>query len=269
MKRRVAERGSMVMAVLTTLLVSGSTGFAADLPGFGVEPVQALSPAFIWTGFYFGANAGYVADRSSIHGRSGLFGPYLGGPDYSGYGISDGFTGGGQLGYNHQFGAGSGVVVGLETDFDYTDISRDRSSPAVGPFGVMNAHYRTSLDGIGTIRGRLGYGIGPLLAFGTGGFAYDIADRQAGLTTPGGIDLMRLDLKDVDTGYVVGGGVEYALPQGLMSNLIGSGTMTVKAEYLHADLGQDAVPITITGQSFTAHLHSAVDMARAGVNYKF
>lgn len=270
MSTHLMSRRYRSLVLIALFLISGRQAFAADLSGLKEPSITTTLPTFTWTGFYVGVNAGYVVDRSSISGKTGLFEPYLGGQTYGGYNVSDGFTGGGQIGYNYQFGAGSGVVVGLESDFDYTDISRDRSTAiSAGPFSGVTDHYRTSLDGIGTIRGRLGYGFGPLLAYGTGGFAYGIADRQAALTAPGNATLMRLDLKDLDTGYVLGGGIEYALPKRFAPVFIGSGNFTVKAEYLHADMGQDAVPLTISGQSFTAHLHSAVDLARAGINYKF
>ncbi|MGI4768358.1 MAG: outer membrane protein, partial [Janthinobacterium lividum] len=207
--------------------------------------------------------------HDSLSGRAPGFGNYLGGrDDYHLSTSSNGFTGGGQLGYNYQFGAGSGVVAGIEGDFAYTDLSDTRALPTEGALAGLSAAYRTSHDGIGTIRGRLGYGFDSLLLYGTGGFAYELADRQSLVTAPGGAELLRLDVRSVDIGYAAGGGVEYALPVGLAGLLYG-GAVTVRAEYLHVATGEHAVPLTLAGQAVTLHMRDAVDLGRAGINYKF
>lgn len=259
------------------LAALSSTAAAADLPTprLPIPVVAAATPLFTWTGFYAGFNAGDAfAARDSLSGRAPGFGGYLGGrDDYHLSTASSGFTGGGQIGYNYQFGAGSGVVAGVEGDFSYTDLGATHALPTSGALAGLSAAYRTSIDGIGTVRGRLGYGLGPLLVYGTGGFAFDVADRQSLVTAPGGAELLRLDVRSVDVGYAAGGGVEYALPVGVLpgglGGLAGGGAVTVRAEYLHVATGEHAVPLTVAGQAVTLHMRDAVDLGRAGINYKF
>ncbi len=60
----------------------------------------------------------------------------------------DGFTAGGQVGYNYQFTPGSGIVVGLEADAAYTDLNRRRTEsiflPAFNPNRLTNTYRRIS-----------------------------------------------------------------------------------------------------------------------------
>ncbi|MGI4939790.1 MAG: outer membrane protein [Janthinobacterium lividum] len=268
---------SRSLSAAFAIAVLSSAAVAADLPTprMVLPAATAPVPLFTWTGFYVGLNAGDAfSAHDSLSGRAPGFGSYLGGQDdYHLSTSTSGFTGGGQLGYNYQFGAGSGVVAGIEGDFAYTDLSATRALPTEGALAGLSTAYRTNHDGVGTIRGRLGYGFGPLLVYGTGGFAYDLADRQSLVTAPGGAELLRLDVRSVDVGYAAGGGVEYALPVGLLpaglAGLSQGGAITVRAEYLHVATGQHSVPLTVAGQAVTLHMHDAVDLGRAGINYKF
>lgn len=90
----------------------------------------------------------------------------------------DGFIGGGQVGYNYQFG---GWVAGLELDFQGVATSGGGSNlfgtVTVPPFVANPVNQimsvSRSLDWLGTLRGRVGYTFTPtLLIYGTGGLAY-------------------------------------------------------------------------------------------------
>jgi outer membrane immunogenic protein len=137
--------------LLSTVALVGFAGVAsaADLPRrVAPPPVVPIVPAFTWTGFYFGVNAGaaftvndddddvFGDDRfggdtirirtNDIRGSQRSSGVLrLRGGD-GGLGNDDdsdvGFTGGGQIGFNYQFTPGSGFVVGLEADIQYIDI---------------------------------------------------------------------------------------------------------------------------------------------------
>lgn len=269
-----------LLAALVLAALS-SSALGADLPAVIAPPPPPVvrAPLFTWTGFYAGVQAGDAfSARDRLFGQAPGFGAYLGGRDSYRLSTSGGgFTGGAQAGYNYQFGAGSGVVAGIEGDFSYADLGATRALPTGGAPAGLSAAYRTSLDGFGTIRGRLGYGFGPLLVYGTGGFAYGVADRQVLVTAPGGAELLRLDARSLDVGYAAGGGVEYALPAGLLPGGpvgaagLGSlgGAVTVRAEYLHVAAGEQGVPLTAAGRAVTLHMRDAVDLGRAGINYKF
>ncbi len=157
---------------------------------------------------------------------------------------------GGQAGYNLQWNQ---FVLGVETDFQGAGIDGSASAsaslaPALppasfalpshkggGPFETISSSaYRESfLDYFGTVRGRLGYTFGPALFYATGGFAYGGVSGAASATL--GIDgrgtqtsyNYTANPSATRTGYVVGGGVEYALaPQ-----------WSLKGEYQYIDLG--------------------------------
>ena len=125
------------------------------------------------------------------------------------------FVGGGQVGYNYQFTPGSGLVVGLEADAQYTDFSnRSRLFPGsavsfTGTPGVAGGSaVRTpgsEMNFFGTVRGRVGYAFDRVLFYGTGGFAY--GDGGAGGD-------------DFRTGYTAGGGYRVRSPHRLVPELL-------------------------------------------------
>jgi outer membrane immunogenic protein len=93
---------------------------------------------------------------------------------------NSGFIGGGQAGYNYQWGS---AVLGIETDFDGSSLSRHRSfigAPFLNPLirnntDFFTANGSTSLAWLGSTRARLGWVATPdnsLLIYGTGGVAY-------------------------------------------------------------------------------------------------
>lgn len=256
---------------------------AADLPARMAPPVYAPPPlpVFTWTGFYFGINAGYTFDHEGRLDTTALtpgaaavlgagFRPATGKID------DDGFTGGGQIGYNYQFGGfgggfggpGSGIVVGIEADAAYTDL--DKSATFVGANGFSSS-FRTGLDYLGTVRGRLGYSFGQFLVYGTGGFAYGQVDNRAGFYNAAGALVSYGSRSDMETGYVYGGGIEYALPTNSFLNFFKSSAVTIKAEYLHYDLGRTNIGLINTAgvNNYNVRFSNDGDLVRAGLNYKF
>ncbi len=97
-------------------LAAGGQALAADLPPPMAPPprapatyVPAPIPYYNWTGFYVGGNLGGAVE----------FGRLLrhcdpDGNSFSGSGSSFKFLGGGQVGFNWEFGPG--VVIGVEGD---------------------------------------------------------------------------------------------------------------------------------------------------------
>jgi outer membrane immunogenic protein len=288
-------------------LLSLSAGaFAADLPSRRMAPAPyvAAVPVFTWTGFYVGGNAGY-AWRDTNRDDS-VFVPggaitTLGGTPLATTGTlnftndSDsnrsGFAGGGQVGYNWQFGS---IVLGVEADIQGVDMNGDRrgsgtyvfTGTADGVPGLNNGSttiFRPSdrgLDYFGTVRGRLGYAFDRFMIYGTGGFAYGGGGNDdcggfvaTGFVCDGG--------KDTRTGYAVGGGVEWALP--MMSGLFGSSAVTFGVEGLYVNLDSDnnnrqnvfvgTVGTTAApNQLFLGNVRGQDDefgVVRAKINFKF
>ena len=129
--------------------------------------------------------------------------------------VSDknGYVGGGQIGYNYEFD--NHLVLGLEGDMDATGME----------FGGNDVDYMI------TGRGRLGYAFDRWMVYGTGGVGYAKAD----------------DLND--TGWVAGGGVEWAATDHIVTGL----------EYLHYNFND----FDNTGVDADA------DVIRARLSYKF
>lgn len=212
---------------------------------------------------------------------------------------SGGFQGGGQIGYTHQVVPGSGLVLGVEADAQYVDLHRIRNSTSgysqqsvVYPTLIFSdnalAHQVDCTDFVGTVRGRVGYGFDRVLVYGTGGFAYGnvtyrgtIADdcRWSGPAGPFKVvvDTYTTRSSRIQTGFVYGGGVEYALPADNFLNFFGASAVTVKAEYLHFDLGSRSVIGELKSTSFAGVFAPAIvakdrrdgELFRVGLNYRF
>ncbi len=164
-------------AAALALLAAGSA-VAADLPNRRAAPAPAVAyaPAFTWTGFYLGVNAGYGFGEFTRDGRN--------------FDDPSGFVGGGQVGYNYQIGQ---FVAGIEGDLQYSDLKGD----GVGVFAGSEAE----VEYYGTIRGRLGFAFDRALVYATGGYAFG----QANVSIPGlGSD------DNTHNGWALGAGIEYA-----------------------------------------------------------
>ena len=222
---------------------------AADLPHRAPPPPLPLPPAFTWTGFYAGMNAG-----TAFHTGGGYTDPTYGA--VTGGNRSGGFAGGGQIGYTYQSTPGSGFVIGVETDIQGTAFAKaDAAYLGTTPYYSV----RPSLDYFGTVRGRLGYAFDRVLVYGTGGFAYGGGSRASSAAA------YPYTLPGTDrTGYAAGGGIEYAFTEKLSAK--------VEALYLH--LGRGFTGTTYYSAGVPAYYgagkqDSGFALVRAGVNYRF
>jgi outer membrane immunogenic protein len=268
------------VAIVALMAVGTVAAQAADLPTRKEAPPVFVPPPFTWTGFYVGLNAGGIWPSGSHNAsifdpNSAIDGGFLTSEFPGGLGSqSGGFIGGGQAGYNWQTGA---FVLGVETDFDGSTESKNRnfsSNPFTGP-GIftgdtLNVNAKQSLEWLGTTRARIGFVATPdnrLMIYATGGVAYgggssnfSVFDSRNGLFFSSNPSSSRV-------GWVVGGGVEYAI----------TNNITIKGEYLYADLGTNtintvgnaAVEQFFPGSVATAKFSYNASIFRAGVNYKF
>ena len=195
---------------------------AADLPRqYTKAPAPMAPPVFNWSGFYIGANAGYGWADSS-------------------FGDANGFIGGGQIGYNWQ-GLGSPLVLGLEADLQFSDMSTSATVGGVTADADINA--------FGTVRGRIGYAFDRFMIYGTGGLAF--TNTELSLSAGGA----SVSDDDWSTGWTLGGGVEWAF----MPN------WSAKLEYLYVDSGDTT--LALAGTTVTGDYDFSV--VRAGLNYRF
>lgn len=261
----------LVLLSTASLAMMAGVAAAADLPSRRLAPAPFVAvPVFTWTGFYFGGNAGYAfSDKGHVettgNGPVTISNVALNLRPSSQRLDPEGFTGGGQLGYNYQLGS---VVIGLEADIQYTDLAQTRDFVSVRG---DRSSFRSTTDYIGTVRGRLGYAFDRLLVYGTGGFAYgDVYNRANFFNFPPASNLQfTASRDDVETGYAVGGGIEYAVPNFSLFN----NAVTVKAEYLYYDLGERNLVVAnvppTAPNSYTSRFTNDGHIVRAGLNFKF
>ena len=243
-----------LLLAATALVGLVGAASAADLPRRAVAPEPApfvAPPAFTWTGFYLGANAGAAVAGDY---RVGIVDPVA--PVGAGLSVG-GYTVGGQVGYNYQFTPGSGIVVGVEGDVAFSDI-HNRAGIDVPGFGGGTLVAKT--DGLfATARGRVGYAFDRFMVYGTGGYAY--TDATIGLGAYNGLGAGVLYGKSTYglDGYVVGGGIEAAL----------FGNWTAKAEYQYADFDAKVGRFVSTAGTAPVAAKLDVHLLKVGVNYKF
>jgi outer membrane immunogenic protein len=255
--------------LLVAALASGRAG-AADLP----PPVSRAAPAPVaapvsWTGFYIGGDVGeaWSSNTATFNPLPTPGGIAFGITGLSGSDGGSALIGGFHAGYNWQFAPT--WVVGLEGDWSWSKAggSFTQNWVAIPPAVVFPPSFTTMssrLDWVTSARPRFGYLVTPnLLAYATGGVAWAKIDYAA--TASGFLYLANTALSQTQTGYTVGGGLEWAMT----SNWL------VRAEYLfyRFDNPPNVVVPASAGGSLnpSGFLWSAtnVSVARAGLSYKF
>lgn len=297
-------------AIIIALPVSSA--FAADLPS-KKAPVIAPIAIPVWTGLHVGLNAGGTwANNGNIGTASSSFyispidppgnraGPAdhalaaaLGATSSLSSGGASGFIGGGQIGYDVQFGGRfENAIAGVEADIQgiagsngggtnyFSAIPVQNSNP--GRFVTTLMSGSKNLSYLGTVRGRIGYAVMPtVLVYGTGGLAY--GGVNASITGVQAYDPVAINrtvagfgsgsYSNTQVGWTAGGGAEWMfLPN-----------WSAKAEYLYYDLGSvrfnaGTSTATDTGiggagllwaNTVQAQTKFTGNIVRAGVNYHF
>jgi outer membrane immunogenic protein len=281
----IVKRRLLWGAALPALLASPA--IAADMPVKAPPPPPP--PVFSWTGFYAGLNAGGTWARSdadtSVNCNVPLVGPpfpYICDSTFapngaavsaagSGRITASGFTGGIQAGYNWQ---GPNLIYGLETDFDSFHLRGSRQGtgnyPAnfftvnSSPFAINSSF---SADWLYTLRGRIGVPVSSnLMAYATGGLAVTRLRVSNSFSDNNPATAGSANAGATKAGWVVGGGLEYAL----------ANNWSIKAEYLFMEFGKVTATGTIFNPSIAGYAQGistssdlTAQVARVGVNYKF
>ena len=284
---------STMSTALAASAIAG-TAFAADLPSRRAPVIVAPVPVMTWAGLYVGLNAGYTFSESSNVATSGF------GTDINGLGNGGvyaaaagalstfnanpkqrGFIGGGQIGYNWQFGS---FVTGLEADIQHV-AGGAKSSPllsaafpvggeGLGQFAIVER----GINYLGTVRGRFGFTVTPtFLLYATGGLAYGglksstAIEQQifgAGAVVNPGFGYGSSTKTRI--GYTVGAGGEWMF----------SPNWSAKIEYMYYDLGRSTyavAPVVISTNGGTPFISATAatsqrtngHIVRAGLNYHF
>jgi outer membrane immunogenic protein len=262
-------------ALVTSALATSAR--AADMAFKAATPPPSPAP-YSWTGLYIGGNVGFAwsaGANSPLTGTQAVA-PLAGvGPltwqDLGAYPLTaktgaQGALGGLQAGYNWQFNS---VVTGIETDFDFANVSRTTSfGAAVAPFSSA-ATISRRLDDLGTLRGRIGFTSGSALVYATAGLAYGRSSLGHSLVLSnlvGNGGSAAGTTVAWQAGWTAGGGIEYAF----------GNRWSAKAEYLYYDLGSQSVttnpalsPPAFNSWTATATVRNNGQLVRGGLNYKF
>jgi outer membrane immunogenic protein len=141
-------------------------------------------------------------------------------------------------------------VYGLEGDYSWADINGQ--SNACGALTGTPHPCGTSLNSLGTVRGRVGYAVGATgnwLLYATGGLAFGEVRGWDSLTPASGSALR--------AGWAAGAGVEVAFAR----------NWTAKLEYLYFDLGKAQLFNVVPGVPETVSFNA--NLVRAGIAYHF
>lgn len=209
-------------------------------------PIQttAADPGASRSNFYFGGHVGYMF---------GIANATLGDPTdaassntLSAYGA---FFGGVQAGYEHYFP--SRLMLGVEVDMSFP--GTQELSQILSYRATQAGSANEQLEYLASLRGRMGYAVGPWTPFVTGGIAWASTRVARTDLATGNEDAQP---SNVRLGYVLGAGVDYRLDS----------RWSARAEYLYTGLG-------LTGFAFAsapARYDSQYDLHRfrVGLNYK-
>ena len=254
---------------IAAIALIGTPAVAADMP----VKAPPLPPPPTWTGFYFGANAGYGWRGSSQPGFTAND-PYAnalltavgpppfslipgGQPLASPAGRLQGGFGGLQAGYNWQVNQ---LVVGVEADIQGSSIHENASASVVvaQPSLIATTSTDQQLRWFGTARARLGFlPTSNWLLYGTGGFAYGKIDEHVNVgfsgVDPGGTLLALgpgggvgsfcvIPVRPQAASCFVGTSSRTASgwTAGAGTEWMVSRNITFKAEYLYVRLGGDS-----------------------------
>lgn len=245
----------------STALATIALSTNASAQEFVLRDSASHASTFGWSGGYVGVNAGgSFGNFEHLYEFTipGVPSPLLDGSIDLPVG---GLLGGVQAGYNWQSGQ---FVYGVETDFQGSTVEGEGSisGGAVVPGGaVLTGQASTKLEWLGTVRARLGYTpVNRFMVYATGGLAYGHTKS----VLMGSIDILPIASirSETKTGWVVGGGVEYALTD----------SWTIKSEYLCTNLGTAKIfsgDFGIPGSDLSFGNDIAFHAARVGLNYTF
>lgn len=219
-----------LITLFSTLSISLTPAVAADF----------YAPAYNWTGFYIGGQAGLATGNTQGDPDLPFGPPELFSTDYS----IDGALYGGHVGYNFQAG---NLVFGLEGTFDGSSIQGNTAC-------VLVLECEREVNWVGTLVGRIGYAQGPAMVYGLGGVAWAAMDTEVSIA---GVSLLSGD--DTHTGWVLGGGLAYAVSDNIIARI----------EYAHMDFGSETHVLADGPFTVDDDVDAKLDTVRIGVSFKF
>jgi outer membrane immunogenic protein len=250
------------------MAISGvASATAADLPSrILTKAPAATDPAYHWGGWYAGGQIGGawgtrdvsnafvngtapIANQQAFAATSAQLNPA-------------GFSGGGQIGYNHQVDR---WLFGIEADASYTGLRQSRTVTVPFPAGgSLTTTSSVGSDWMVTLRPRAGYTVDRTLFYLTGGLALTDLNFTSSYADTAGQNASA-DFSKTRVGWVAGAGIEHAFTK----------NWTAKVEYLYADFGKQSVatPLIAGAGATNGLIAQDIDLktntVRGGLNYHF
>jgi outer membrane immunogenic protein len=268
---------SIFIAAVLGIFISMGAAHAADM-AVKAPSLPPPAPVSNWAGWYVGLNAGGdwgTADPSTTVAQSGFFAVCAACVSAIGNGgrqtlHTDGFTGGGQAGYNWQAGS---WVVGLEADFEYFRSQGSSTAtfmvlPGIGG-GTATINSALTTDWLFTARPRLGFVVSDnYLFYGTGGLAVSELKGNWNYTDnlAGGIGTESASSSQVKAGWTAGGGVEAKL-QG--NWVFGVEYLYVKFDNISTSSTNYVTSVAALSAPFTHGVDLAANIVRLRLSEKF
>ncbi len=223
---------ALLLASTVALLAASGAKAADDIVD---EPAPVIAaPTFTWNGAYIGGQIGYGWGKSGFSGDIATFDSVK----------PDGFLGGLYAGYN--FDLGNNVVLGVDGDITYNDVSKGvdvyDGDLAVGSFD-------NKLRWSGAVRARAGYAFDRFLPYIAGGVAFGSVKNNGDIYGVGFSESKTL------TGWTVGGGFDYAATDNVILRL----------EYRYTDYGDKSFDFN----GLRVKNDFKTNEVRLGVAYKF
>jgi outer membrane immunogenic protein len=238
------KRSFVVGAALTSILASSA--MAADMP----TKVYRSPPAevFSWSGFYIGGHLGY---GSSSNDWKFLDVGSSGSKTFNmGSGTITGALGGAQVGVNWQTGP---VVLGVEADFSWADLSGETCNFALGGSFLCSS----KVQRFGTITGRIGGAFDRTLLYLKAGGAWVRDTHTLGIVSG---DTFEATTSKSKWGWTGGAGVEHAITH----------NWSAKLEYDFLLFGAERYTFVFpTIQSLNTDIKQRVHTVKLGFNYRF
>ena len=224
----MTTKRTSIAAAAAILAAATAIPFAAQAQGNGTDQ---------WSGFYAGLNAGGLWSSTSasiVENNTG------GGFN----GTSSGFVGGAQAGYNYLLGP---VLLGGEIDFQGSTMTGGVTGGA-GPSFISATQ---SIPWFSTFRARVGYPVGSVMPYLTGGAVWG-QQRLSGFDSQFG----SFDNSNNFWTYTFGAGVEGHI----------NDRWSAKLEYLW--IGSPDTPLS-TPATTSISERSIGNLVRVGFNYRF
>jgi|GEM_PF-926945 len=223
--------------------------------------IQNTSKPFSWTGFYAGVSLGAIINESRLNANHSQFlssGDIPNTVPYNEHLNTTDVLPGLQVGYHYQLP--TNLVVGGELEFTYPDSSAEFIRSNTNEDGELEFDkfiFRNRLQG--AIKGRLGFALNNFLPYVTAGVSF----ADTGMRYDNELN-DKYQKDTVQTGWILGAGLEYAL----------CGSLSIRTEYLYTDYGDPiSMPMSVISNQFDpagfAQMNLISHSVRAALNIRF